>query len=76
MQSGSIIRSIIDGQKGPARDIVLANAAAGVWLTGLEPSLEQAVVRCAAAIDSGMARQKLAELAALSHREEGTGNGS
>jgi anthranilate phosphoribosyltransferase len=68
-ESASIIRSILDGRHGAPRDIVLANAAAGIWLTGLEVELKQAVERCAYAIDSGTAKKTLADLAAMSHTE-------
>ena len=66
-ESAQVIRSILEGRRGAARDIVLANAAAGVWLTGLESDLKQAVARCANSIDSGAARKTLEALAAMSH---------
>jgi anthranilate phosphoribosyltransferase len=65
-QSAAVIRGVLSGQPGPARDIVLANAAAGVWLVGLAPDLPAAVRRCASAIDSGQATRILGELAQLS----------
>jgi anthranilate phosphoribosyltransferase len=68
-ESASIMRSILDGHRGPPRDIVLANAAAGIWLTGLEGDLKSAVQRCAHAIDTGAAKKTLADLAAMSHEE-------
>jgi len=66
-ESATVIRSVLEGRPGAARDIVLANAAAGVWLTGIESDLKQAVARCAKAIDSGAARKTLENLAAMSH---------
>ena len=66
IESAAVIRSILDGRRGAPRDIVLANAAAGLWLTGLDSDLKPAVERCAAAIDSGAARKKLEALAAMS----------
>ncbi len=66
-ESASVIRLILDGHRGAPRDIVLANAAAGIWLSALEPDLKQAVQRCANAIDSGAAKKTLAHLAAMSH---------
>ncbi len=70
-ESASVIRSILDGRHGAPRDIVLANAAAGIWLTGMEADLKKAVQRCANAIDSGTAKKSLADLAAMSHAEFG-----
>lgn len=66
-ESARVIRSVLEGHRGAARDIVLANAAAGIWLTGLESDLKQAVARCANSIDSGVARKTLEALAAMSH---------
>ncbi len=65
-ESANVIRHILNGATGGPRDMVLANAAAGVWLVGLEPDLKQAVRRCAEAIDSGVAKRKLEELGSLS----------
>jgi anthranilate phosphoribosyltransferase len=66
-QSALVIRQVLAGELGPARDIVVANAAAGVWIVGLEPSIQEAVGRCQEAIDSGRALQILHNLARLSH---------
>jgi len=68
-ESASVIRSILEGHRGAPRDIVLANAAAGIWLTGMESDLKQAVQRCAIAIDSGTAKKTLVDLAAMSHED-------
>jgi anthranilate phosphoribosyltransferase len=65
-ESAEMIRRILAGQRGAPRDMVLANAAAGVWLVGLENDLPSAVARCAAAIESGKARETLDELGRLS----------
>ncbi len=69
-ESAQMIRSILAGRAGASRDMVLANAAAGVWLVGLEKDLPTAVARCAAAIDSGKAQQTLDELGRLSQCPE------
>jgi len=66
-QSAEVIRAILDGQRGPPRDIVLANAAAALWTVGRSPSLRQCVRLAAAAIDSGAARELLARLADRTH---------
>lgn len=65
--SATIIRSVLDGISGPARDIVVLNAAAALWTVGRgEPT---ACAQAAAeAIDSGAARDTLQRLAAASHR--------
>ncbi|GAA1618331.1 hypothetical protein GCM10009789_85290 [Kribbella sancticallisti] len=60
-----VLRSLLEGERGPVRDVVLLNAAAAVAVTGLtsEPLVEQlagCLVRCAEAIDSGRAAATLA----------------
>jgi anthranilate phosphoribosyltransferase len=67
-ESASMIRGILDGRSGPARDIVVVNAAAGLVAAEREISPQQAAERAAAAIDSGKAKALLQELAELSHR--------
>jgi len=66
-ESLAIIRSVFDGAKGPARDIVLLNAAAAIYVSGVAPSLEIGVEKARAAIDSGAAAQKLEALIAFTH---------
>jgi len=61
--SARIIREVLDGQTGPARDIVVANAAAALWTAGKDSSLEQCAKLAATAIDDGAARDLLARLA-------------
>ncbi len=57
------IRAILDGEKGPARDIVLLNTAAALIVAGLAANLSQGIDRAAQAIDRGEAKAKLQELA-------------
>ena len=59
------VRSVLSGEKGAARDIVVLNSAAALVVAGLVPDVESGVARAAKAIDSGEARSKLDELAAF-----------
>ncbi len=68
LESAAVIRAILDGHRGAPRDIVLANAAAGVWLAGIEIDLVKAVDRCSNSIDSGAAKKMLDDLAAMSQQ--------
>jgi anthranilate phosphoribosyltransferase len=61
-QSAAVIRSVLAGAAGPARDITLANAAAALWTAGAVASLPDGVRRAAEAIDSGAAAALLARL--------------
>lgn len=64
--SAAMIRKILSGQSGPARDIVILNAAAGLFAAGAADEPRQCAERAAEAIDSGAAGKLLADLAALS----------
>ena len=64
--SASLIRAVLDGRPGPPRDIVVLNAAAGLWVAGAEANPHDCAVLAAQAIDSGAAGQLLDQLAKLS----------
>jgi anthranilate phosphoribosyltransferase len=54
-ESAAIIRRVLAGEPGPARRIVLANAAAGLLAAGRVLNLREGVEVAARAIDSGAA---------------------
>lgn len=64
-QSAEIVRAVLRGESGPARDVVVLNAAAGLLVAGRAASYPQAAQLAAEAIDSGGAAEKLAQWAAL-----------
>jgi anthranilate phosphoribosyltransferase len=57
-----ITQEILSGLAGPARDIVVVNAAVGLLAGGLASDLPSSVELAARSIDSGAAREKLASL--------------
>lgn len=57
-----IARSVLGGQPGPARDIVVLNAAAGLFVAGVVASLADGVEVAAAAVDDGRASATLERL--------------
>jgi anthranilate phosphoribosyltransferase len=59
------VRAVLDGARGAARDIVVLNTAAALVVAGVSAELAAAVGTAAAAIDSGAARTKLAEMQAF-----------
>jgi anthranilate phosphoribosyltransferase len=61
-ESAVLIRGILEGRRGPPRDIVIANAAAALWTVGRSPSLAECARQAADAIDSGAACALLARL--------------
>ncbi len=65
--SAALIRHVLDGQSGPARDIVVINAAAALWTARRAASLRDCAGLAAAALDSGAAKRVLSELVEVSH---------
>lgn len=63
-----MIRGIFFGSRGPARDVVLLNAGAAIYASGLVNNLKAGVERAALAIDSGAAAGKLEELVKFTQR--------
>ena len=57
-----IARSVLAGESGPHRDIVLFNAGAGLLVAGLAADISEGVASAAAAIDDGRAEAKLSAL--------------
>jgi anthranilate phosphoribosyltransferase len=57
--NAGILRSILAGETGPRRDVVLLNAGASLFVGGRAPSVREGIARAAAAIDSGQARATL-----------------
>ncbi len=67
-ESAGLVRQVLAGAAGPARDIVLVNAAAALWTVGRDHSLRGATRLAAEAVDSGAAAKLLAELVRATHR--------
>lgn len=55
----SILRSILEGNKGATRDIALLNSGAALLVAGKTDSLQDGIRMAAEAIDSGAAKRKL-----------------
>ncbi len=54
-QSLTLIDQVLDGQPGAARDIVLLNAGAAIYVSGIADSLAAGVKAAAESVDSGKA---------------------
>lgn len=67
-ESADKIRRILAGHTGPTRDVVLVNASAALWVSGLCDSPERGAERCAKAIDNGQAAEMLKELVELTNK--------
>ncbi len=58
-QSRQMLLGVLDGQTGPARDIVLLNAGATLYAANVVGNLPDGIARARQALDSGAARTKL-----------------
>jgi anthranilate phosphoribosyltransferase len=61
-ESAGIVRDCLAGKRGPARDIVLVNAAAALWVSGRVEELSRGVALAGEAIDSEAASRLLQQL--------------
>jgi len=59
VENAAIIRTMLDGKPGPAREIVLLNAGAALFVAGRTSSVRDGISCAGAAIDSGAARETL-----------------
>ena len=60
--------AILEGEPGPARDVVVLNAAAAIVAAGAASDFPEAVERARESIDSGRAKACLTSLIAVSNR--------
>ncbi|MCE9603841.1 MAG: anthranilate phosphoribosyltransferase [Planctomycetia bacterium] len=65
--SAAIIRSVLGGAQGPARDLVVVNAAAALWTAGRAPTTLASAALAREAIDSGDAERLLARLVKITN---------
>lgn len=65
-ENARTIRQILAGKEGPARDVVVMNAGAAIYLGGLAPDYAAGISRAGEAIDSGAAAGKLDALVVAS----------
>jgi len=67
-QASDMLRAVLAGQSGPARDIVLLNAGAAIYVSGLVHDIQQGIDRAQSLIDNGAAEAKLTQLVELSQK--------
>lgn len=58
-ESAAKIESLLRGQAGPVREMVVLNAAAALWVAGIAGDLRDGAARARAAIDAGDAQRTL-----------------
>lgn len=65
--NAAIVRAVLNGEKGPKRDVVLLNAAFALVAAGKAADPRDGLVMAAEAIDSGRAMQQLQKLIAMTN---------
>ena len=65
-ENAETIRNVLSGGEGPARDVVVMNAGAAIYLGGKSIDLSSGITRAEHAIDSGAAAEKLRVLIQMS----------
>jgi len=66
-QSAAIVRGVLQGDKGPARDVVLLNGGAALYVGGSAATIQDGMRLAAESIDSGRASEKLARLVEMTN---------
>lgn len=66
-ENAEIIRGILNGERGPQRDIAILNAAAALYICGEAMNLREGMEISAASIGSGSALKKLGEMIAFTN---------
>lgn len=70
-ENAGLVRSVLAGEPGPRRDVVLLNAGAALVVAGVAGDLASGVAVAAWSIDSGRALEKLESLIDLTTRAAG-----
>jgi anthranilate phosphoribosyltransferase len=69
-ENAAIIESILAGKRGPARDVVLLNAGAALFIAGAASSVKEGIAGAARAIDDGEGKRVLQRMVSISTAEE------
>lgn len=69
-QSARTIESVLHGASGPARDIVIFNAAAALWVAGIAREWSDGAARASETIDCGAALATLNRWREISHKRQ------
>ena len=65
-ESAATVQAVLDGETGPARDVVLANSAGALVAADRAGTLRDGVALAAESIDSGAAKARLDALVDIS----------
>jgi anthranilate phosphoribosyltransferase len=67
-ESTAMMRRLLDGEKGPRRDLAVANAACALIVAGRTAFLSEAVKMAQGALDSGAASAALSKMVEISNQ--------
>ncbi len=67
-ESMGLLRDVLDGSAGPARDIVVLNAAAALLAADIVETLQEGIDAAALSIDTGSAKERMESFVELSNR--------
>jgi anthranilate phosphoribosyltransferase len=70
--NASMVRAVLEGERGPRRDAVLLNAAVGLFIAGRTATIREGLRLAGEAVDRGEARRCLARLVEVSSQEAGS----
>ena len=70
--NATIIRRLFQGDRGPARDVVLLNAGAALFIAGRSSSVREGIARAAEAVDTGEATRTLDAMVRASQMRDGS----
>jgi len=68
-ESADQMITILGGEKGPKRDMVLLNSGAALMAAGLCTDLKTGIAKAADTIDSGAALEKLEQLISFTNKQ-------
>lgn len=66
-KNAEIIQKILQGEKGPKRDVVIINSAAALYVAGKVKNIKEGLLLAEESIDSGHAQKVLAQVIHYSH---------
>ena len=66
-QSAVVVKGVLEGKEGPARNVVLLNGGAALYVSGSAATMPDGIRLAAESIDSGKARQKLEQLVEMTN---------
>ncbi len=67
-QSLALVRSVLDNEAGPARDIVVLNAGVALYAANVAPTMAEGIERARAALAGGKAAAKLNQFVEVTKR--------